>query len=314
MQRQPHLSTKPETSLNNFMNMPAAIANVPCQRSKGTQIPFAFSREFMGNRFVYAVVSSRARGLSVGVNMNPDCSCNFDCWYCEVRRRQSVADLQLDVELMGKELSRTIEVVNSGQLRDYPAFANVPEDLLQLRHVALSGDGEPTLCPRFSEAVQTVAHVRAVRPGSYFKIVLITNASGLHLPEVQDGLKYFRNDDEIWAKLEAGTQAYMDQVNRGSVPLEAILANILLVARRRPVIIQSLFPSINGMEPPPEEITAFAGHLRDLKEKAAQIPLVQIYSATRAEKHSVFGHLPLKSLSRIAGAVREIAGLKAEVF
>jgi hypothetical protein len=54
--------------------------------------------------------------------------------------------------------------------------------------------------------------------------------------------------------------------------------------------------------------------LRELKAGGAQIPLVQIYSATRPTPNSDCGHLPLKALSRIALAVRQIAGLKAEVF
>jgi hypothetical protein len=41
---------------------------------------------------------------------------------------------------------------------------------------------------------------------------------------------------------------------------------------------------------------------------------VQIYSATRPTPNSGCGHLPLKTLSRIAHAVRQATGLKAEVF
>ena len=51
-----------------------------------------------------------------------------------------------------------------------------------------------------------------------------------------------------------------------------------------------------------------------LYENGAQISLVEIYSATRPTPHSECGHLPLKSLSRIAQAVRNATGLKAEVF
>ena len=44
----------------------------------------AFDRpsDFLDNRFVYAVISSRAHGLSLGVNLNPDKLCNYDCLYC----------------------------------------------------------------------------------------------------------------------------------------------------------------------------------------------------------------------------------------
>jgi hypothetical protein len=96
--------------------------------------------------------------------------------------------------------------------------------------------------------------------------------------------------------------------------LDKILENILLVARQRPVTIQSLFPMLNHEEPSAEEFYHYAQRLCDLKQAGAQIPLVQIYSATRPSAHSHCGHLPLKALSRIAQYVREVSGLKAEVF
>ena len=83
---------------------------------------------------------------------------------------------------------------------------------------------------------------------------------------------------------------------------------------RNEVVIQSLFPGINGKEPAPEEIEAYAQRLKELKNAGAQIPLVQIYSAPRPTPRSECGHLPLKTLSRIARRVREVTGLKAEVF
>ena len=275
---------------------------------------FGCPRGFLDNRFVYVVISPRARGLSVGVNMNPDKWCNFDCAYCEVNRGLPPAVNHLDVDVMATELTDTLALVRSGGLRERPCYRNTRGDLLEHRHVALSGDGEPTLCPDFVEAVQTVMHVRARGQSPFFRIVLLTNASGLDLPAVQCGLKFFTSRDEIWAKLDAGTQAYMDKINRAQVSLEKILANILLTARKRAVVIQSLFPSINGQEPPPEEIEAYAQRLKELKDAGAQISLVQIYSATRPTAHSECGHLPLKTLSRIARRVREITGLKAEVF
>ena len=278
-----------------------------------TETAFGCPRDFLGNRFVYVVISPRARGLSIGVNMNPGKICNFDCAYCEVNRLLPATEDRLDVDVMARELQNTLDLVRSGKIRELSFAKTTPLELLKLRHVALSGDGEPTLYPNFTEAVQTVAHVRA-RSSFFFKMVLITNATGLDLPEVQAGLRYFTRDDEIWAKLDAGTQPYMSKVNRTEVPLEKVLANILLVARQRPVVIQSLFPSLKGQEPPADEIIQYAIRLRELKEQGAQISLVQIYSATRPTLHPEYGHLPLKTLSRIAQTVRQIAGLEAEIF
>jgi wyosine [tRNA(Phe)-imidazoG37] synthetase (radical SAM superfamily) len=286
----------------------AAIPALPC----GTA--FGCPRDFLDNRFVYTVISPRARGLSVGVNMNPDKHCNFDCVYCEVDRIVPSRESRLDIPAMVAELERTMEMVRSGGLREQPCYRSAPAELMELRHVTLSGDGEPTLCPNFVEAVEAVVHLRARGRFPFFKLVLITNASGLDRPEVGEGLSLFTPRDEVWAKLEAGTQEYMNRVNRPDCPLEKILANILLLARRRPVVIQSLFPSISGATLSASEIEAHVQRLRELKDAGAQIPMVQIYSATRPAAQSECGHLPLRTLSAIAQRVREVSGLKAEVF
>jgi wyosine [tRNA(Phe)-imidazoG37] synthetase (radical SAM superfamily) len=275
---------------------------------------FGCPRNFLENRFVYTVVSARARGLAIGVNMNPDRFCNFDCVYCEVNRALPVKQAKLEAAVMAEELEKTLALVRSGRIRDHAAYAGLSDELLQLRHVALSGDGEPTLCPNFAEAIQVVVHVRARNPHNFFKFALMTNGTGLDLRPVQDSLLCFTQEDEIWIKLDAGTQAYMDRVNHSQVPLEKVLENILLVGRQRPIIIQSLFPLIAGEEPPPEEIEEYIMRLRDLKHLGARISLVQIYSASRPIAHPDCAHLPLKHLSRISQRIKAETGLKAEVF
>lgn len=289
-----------------------SLRKPPARHDSGTA--FGAPRVFLGNRFVYAVMSPRARGLSVGVNLNPDQECNFDCAYCEVDRHVHPRDAKLDVDAMAGELERTLALVKSGELARLPAFSGLPADLLKLKQVNLSGDGEPTLCPQFLEVVHTVLHVRARSGLPFFKIVLITNATGLDRPAVVEGVRCLNNHDEVWAKLDAGTQAWMERINRPTVLLDKVLANILALARQRPVIIQSLFPALNGQEPPELEIREYAQRLKELKDAGANIPLVQIYSATRPTPHSECGHLPLRSLARIAQAVRDATGLRAEVF
>lgn len=288
-------------------------------RGGGGSVPasgpvFGGPRDFLDNHFVYTVISPRARGLSVGVNLNPDHRCNFDCAYCEVDRSGPARAARLDVPVMLAELERTLALVESGELRARPRYLRVPPGLLELRHVSLSGDGEPTLCPNFVEAVEAVVHLRARRRFPFFKLVLITNASGLDRPEVAKALELLTPRDEVWAKLDAGTQDYMDRVNRPDCPLDKILANILALARQRPVVIQSLFPAMHGQGPSAPEIEAYVQRFCELKAAGAQIPLVQIYSATRPPAHPECGHLPLRTLSEIAQRVREGSGLRAEVF
>lgn len=276
-------------------------------------VSFGAGRDNLENRFVYAAICARAKGLAVGVNLCPDKLCNFNCIYCDVHRNGEPRD-SLDVDIMAAELKRTLALVRAGKLRERPFYHSLPDELLQLRHVALCGDGEPTLAAKFAEALQAVVHVRALGGAAFFKLVLYTNGSGLNLPNVQQGLKYLTPSDEIWIKLDGGTQAYVNRVNRPEIPLDHILRNIVDVGRTRPVVIQSLFPSISDEEPPLEEIEQYALRLSELKRAGAQISSVQVYSATRPSPNSQSGHLPLKVLSRIAHLVRASTGLATEVF
>lgn len=273
-----------------------------------------YARNFLNNRFVYMVVSPRAHGLSLGINMNPDKRCNFDCVYCEVNRDIPPRDQHLNVPVMVQELQQTMQLALDGKLRELPAFQSLPAELLQMRLVALSGDGEPTLCPNFCEAIQAVAHLRALGRFPFFKMVLLTNATGLDTANVQLGLRSLTANDEIWAKLDGGTSDYIAKIDRPTVPIEKVLANILLIARERPVIIQSLFARVRGEEPSAGEINEYVARLRELKTKGASISLVQVLSAMRPTMHPDCAHLPLKSLSRIAQEVRIGTGLRAEVF
>src|SRR3954466_8716353 len=76
-------------------------------RTTPPESAFGYPRNFLDNHLVYVVVSARARGLSIGVNMNPDKHCNFDCVYCEVERGAPSPHKGLNVAAMADELRRT---------------------------------------------------------------------------------------------------------------------------------------------------------------------------------------------------------------
>ena len=94
---------------------------------KSCATAYGYPRNFLGHRFVYLVVSPRARGLSIGINFNPDKRCNFDCVYCEVDRSVPGRDRELDVDVMADELTATIEASITGTLRDMPIYQNLPD-------------------------------------------------------------------------------------------------------------------------------------------------------------------------------------------
>jgi wyosine [tRNA(Phe)-imidazoG37] synthetase (radical SAM superfamily) len=287
---------------------------IPLPQAVLTETAFGCPREFLAHHFVYVVLSPRARGLSVGVNMNPDQRCNFDCLYCEVERVNPPQEKLLNVDVMVEELRTALDLVNSGKISERPQFKNVPPELLKLRQISLSGDGEPTLAENFLEVVQAVVHVRALGIVPTFKLVLVTNGSGLDREQVREAIKFFNRSDEIWIKLDAGTQAYANKINRSNVTLEQVLKNILQVGKERPVVIQSLFPLYNGAGPAWDEIESYAARLEELKAAGANISLVQIYSANRPSHTPLCDHLPLRTLSKIAQHVRQRTGLNVEVF
>jgi hypothetical protein len=64
---------------------------------------FGHPRDYLDKRFVYAVISQRAGGLSIGVNLTPDRQCNFDCIYCEVNHQRPVVIQGLFPEIEGIE-------------------------------------------------------------------------------------------------------------------------------------------------------------------------------------------------------------------
>jgi wyosine [tRNA(Phe)-imidazoG37] synthetase (radical SAM superfamily) len=286
-------------------------APTPVRRIEGT---VAGAREFLDNHYVYLFFSPRAGGLTLGINLNPDRTCNFDCIYCEVHRHRPQANGVFRVEAMADELTRLLTRIYQGRLRDIQPFHNLPTELLELKHVALSGEGEPTLSPFFADTVQAVVHIRAQGAFPFFKIVLLSNASLLDQPEVQAGLRHLILKDEVWLKLDAGTSEAFEAINRPQVPFRRVLDNILQLGRQRPVVIQSLFPLIQGVEPDPAEIRAYIDRLKHLQSGGAQIALVQVYSATRPTARSGCRHLPLKVLSQIAHQVRDETGLQVQVF
>ena len=272
-----------------------------------------FRRNYSGNRFIYCKLSQRAGGFVIGVNLNPDKRCNFDCAYCEVDRTSCESTSTVDVDVLNVELESMLSLLHH-QRQEELGYPEEAMEIFPFKEVALSGDGEPTLCLNFRDVIFTIVHRRASSRLPFFKIVLLTNASHLHRLEVREGLALLHRRDEVWAKLDVGTQGYMDIVNGGDAKLSVVLKNIRELALKRPVVIQSLFCSVKGEEPSHSEIVAYARNLRELRSSGAQIPLVQIYSVRRPPAKGTCRHLPLKSLSQIARIVRSISGLHTEIF
>ncbi|MCI0334804.1 MAG: radical SAM protein [Planctomycetes bacterium] len=286
------------------------------------------ARLFERNRFVYPVLSRRSGGISVGVNLNPDKVCNFDCIYCQVDRRSQSETRFVETDALLDELRYMLELVTSGAIYDTPKFHDLPPHLRRLNDIAFSGDGEPTTYKNFDELIERCAEVKRdiearltnenrqnssfVIRHSSFKMVLITNASMFHRPHVQRGLAILdRNNGEIWAKLEAGTDAYYHLIERTPIPFRQILDNITAAARVRPLVIQSLFMRVAGEPPAATELEAFCDRLNEITTAGGKLKLVQIYTVARRPAESFVAPLTDAEVDDIVALVHERTGLRA---
>ena len=207
------------------------MAEAPDSESPRTLFE-AHPRSFEQNRYVYPVLSRRARGISIGVNLNLDKACNFRCVYCQVDRTEKTRKQQVDIDRLRVELDRTVELVTSGEIYRAGRFQNTPREFQRLNDIALSGDGEPTTCPTIDLVVAACADVRRQRNLEDVKLVLITNATMFHRETVRRALAILdTNNGEIWAKLDAGTEGYYNRVSRSGVPFDRILENLTQAAR-----------------------------------------------------------------------------------
>src|SRR5262245_23502323 len=219
-------------------------------------------RAFEGNRFVYPVLSRRSGGISVGVNLNPDKICNFDCIYCQVDRTSQSETRFVATRQLLEELESTLRMILSGDIYGTEKFHDTPPALRRLNDIAFAGEGEPPTYRNFDEIVAASAEVKRRLCPPDVKLVLITNASMFHRPHVERGLTILdANNGEIWAKLEAGTEEYFRLVDRTTIPFRQILENIAAAARVRPLVIQSLFMRVRGEPPAPGEPRASCDRL-----------------------------------------------------
>jgi len=266
--------------------------------------------------YCYPVISRRSRGVSLGVNLNPDKVCNFDCVYCEVDRLTPPRRKDLDLDLLDKELGLLLDLATSGEIYDIPPFDSARPEQRRLNDIAFSGDGEPTTAREFAEVVARVARLKAQRGLDLVKLVLITDSSRLQAAEVVKGLEtLMANQGEIWAKLDAGTEAFYREICRSQVPFQRILDNLLATARRWPILIQTLFLSWKGQGPSADEVAAYCGRLEAILAEGGRIQALQLYTVARPTPEMEARPLARSEMDSLAAQVAaRLPGLPIEVY
>ena len=174
---------------------------------------------------VFGPVQSRRLGVSLGINLLPADGkvCSFDCIYCECG---------LNAERRPKRPLPTIEELETAleeTLEKMKAEGRMPDVL------TFAGNGEPTMHPRFPEAVDC-----AIRLRDRFcpEASVLSNSTRIHKPEIREAL--LRVDNNI-LKLDTVNPEYILRTDRpqGNYDVEKVIEDMCLF--RGHIIVQTLF-------------------------------------------------------------------------
>jgi len=243
-------------------------------------------RDSAGLTYVYPVVSRRAGGVSIGVNLNPNDACNWRCVYCQVPGLVFGMAPTIDLARLESELfGLATEIVRGRFMQE-----NVPESARSLKDIAFSGNGEPTSSKQFPEAVAVAGRVmRALDLVGKIELVFITNGSLVHQPHVQRGLAAMKEiGGVVWFKLDSATDAGIALVNGSKLGVARARANLELAASLCPTWIQTMMfgwsrdsaTHERGL-PSAEEERAYLELVRDLVTRAVPVKGVLLYGLAR---------------------------------
>lgn len=266
-------------------------------------------RDSAGLRYVYPVVSRRAGGVSVGINLNPNNACNWACLYCQVEGLQRGGPPPIDLSLLEQELTAFLSAAVDGDFLQ----KNAPPEAQRLVDVAFSGNGEPTSAAEFPAAVEFVGRVLQAR-GLRLPVRLITNGSLLHRLPVQAALRHLAVlGGEVWYKLDRGESTEIARINGIAWSAEKAQRNLLTSASLAPTWVQTCWFALDGAAPGAAARQAYCQLLRPL---AAQLQGVHLYGLARPSMQPEafrLSSLPAGELQAFAEEIEKTTGLKVQV-
>jgi wyosine [tRNA(Phe)-imidazoG37] synthetase (radical SAM superfamily) len=258
------------------------------------------SRLWQGYRFVYPVISRRAGGLSIGVNLSTNKLCNYACPYCQVDRGVvATGEAPTESEVM-RELEALLDAYQKDGLESM--FPGVRKEHRLLGDIAFSGDGEPTLSPLFAPLARRIAQMAPC------KLTLITNASTAHNPQVEEGIAALCSQNgEVWAKLDAGSEALYRIMSGSHFSIGQILENITYLLNLFPVRVQTMLCEVGGHTWELPEADCYVERIRGLWEEArpGNFCEVQLYTVARHAASGVRA-VPAQQLDALAGRLRAL--------
>ncbi len=264
-------------------------------------------RDAAGLTYVYPVISRRAGGISIGVNLNPNNACNWHCVYCQVPNLIRGSSPEIDIPLLGSELSGFIHHVLHGDFMQ----KHVPEDCRRICDIAISGNGEPTGCKQFDTVVETIISVlRDTDLLGRIPVVLITNGSYVHRPEVQKGLVIMAEyRGEVWFKVDAATDEGIARINGVKLSPGHLKRQLMLTTERCPTWIQTCMFNWDDAPPEASEVTAWLEFLADVIRDDIALEGVLLYGVARPSMQPEAAHVSAVSADWMLGMKQRVEAL-----
>ncbi|MEQ1592922.1 MAG: radical SAM protein [Thiobacillaceae bacterium] len=283
--------------------------------------PANHDRDSAGMTYVYPVVSRRAGGVSVGINLNPNNACNWACVYCQVPGLTRGTAPEIDLAQLEAELRALLTDIVHGDFMS----ERVPEGVRRLNDIALSGNGEPTSAREFPQVIELIGRVMAdfdlTGPGGNpekrtAKLVLITNGSLIDRPRVQDGLKKMAAlNGEVWFKFDAATAAGMRATNQTRISPDKQFERLAIAANLCPTWLQTCLFALDGAPPTATEQAAYLASLQRIQQESIPVQGVLLYGLARPSMQPQASRLSALSgewLETFADKIRA-AGLTVKV-
>lgn len=275
--------------------------------------PINHDRDSAGMTYVYPVVSRRAGGVSVGVNLNPNNACNWACVYCQVPDLVRGTAPEVDLAQLETELRALLGDILHGDFMS----ARVPEGARRLNDIALSGNGEPTSAKAFPQVIELIGRVMAdFDLIGKIKLVLITNGSLIDRLRVQDGLaKMAALNGEVWFKFDSATASGMRTTNQTRISPDKQFERLKIAAALCPTWLQTCVFALDGKPPSEAEQAAYLAAVARIREQGIPVQGVLLYGLARPSLQPQAGRLsalPAEWLNAFADRIRA-AGLPVKV-
>jgi len=236
-------------------------------------------RDSAALRYVYPVVSRRAGGVSVGINLNPNNACNWRCIYCQVPDLTRGTAPTIDLAVLENELRGFLNELLHGDFM----HSRVPEEARRINDIALSGNGEPTSSAEFAQVIELIARLRAeVALPETVKTVLITNGSLLYRGEVRQGLRAMAKlNGEVWFKLDRASEAGMQLVNDTRTSMSKVRDNLIASIACCPTWLQTCWFALDNEPPSSQDEDAYLEFVSALLRDGYKPQGVLLYTLAR---------------------------------